>query len=147
LHAERLVISLTTDGWLIVWLQAIGSGMSAQPRVSNDNPYSESLFRTLMYRAQWPSSGFVSLGEAGDCVQNFVGWYNKKSKHSKINFITPAQRHAGKGDERPSNRTIDLEAASKGKPLRWSKGVRHCDPVACVSINPDEVGIKKVKAA
>jgi len=119
----------------------------SRPRVSNDNPYSESLFRTLKYRPEWPSSGFASLGEARGWVQNFVSWYNEEHKHSKINFITPAQRHAGKDEEILSNRKIVLEAARKRKPHRWSKGVRNCEPIGCVSLNPDDVGLKKVKAA
>jgi transposase InsO family protein len=67
----------------------------SRPRVSDDNPYSEALFRTLKYRPEWPSSGFVSLEAARDWVQNFVDWYNNKHRHSKINFVTPAQRHRG----------------------------------------------------
>ena len=119
----------------------------SRPRVSNDNPYSESLFRTLKYRPEWPSTGFITLGEARGWVQSFVGWHNEKHKHSKINFITPSQRHAGKDEEILSNRKTVLEAARKRKPLRWSKGVRNCDPVGPVSLNPDDVDVKRVKAA
>ncbi|MFT2794107.1 transposase, partial [Serratia sp. T13T92] len=66
-----------------------------RPRVSNDNPYSEALFRTLKYCPQWPSEGFASL-EAAQCwVMDFVQWYNNDHKHSRIRFVTPAERHRG----------------------------------------------------
>jgi len=71
----------------------------SRPRVSNDNPFSESLFRTLKYRPEWPSSGFATLADARDWVQRFSVWYNTKHRHSKLNFVTPAQRHAGQDRE------------------------------------------------
>lgn len=119
----------------------------SRPRVSNDNPYSESLFRTLKYRPEWPSSGFVSLDEARDWVQNFVNWYNEEHKHSKINFVTPSQRHAGQDAEILSKRKDILEEARKLNPLRWSREVRNCEPTGSVSLNPDEVTVEKVRAA
>ncbi|OUS25483.1 IS3 family transposase, partial [Gammaproteobacteria bacterium 45_16_T64] len=67
----------------------------SRPRVSNDNPYSEALFRTLKYRPEWPSSGFRTIEGARDWVQLFVEWYNEKHRHSKLNFVTPSQRHEG----------------------------------------------------
>lgn len=119
----------------------------SRPRVSNDNPYSEALFRTLKYRPEWPSSGFESLDKARDWVENFVSWYNEQHKHSKINFVTPAERHAGKDEEILRHRKVVLEAARKAKPLRWSKGVRNCEPTGSVSLNPDEVHAENMEAA
>ncbi len=110
----------------------------SRPRVSNDNPYSESLFRTLKYRPEWPSSGFSSLLEARDWVQNFTDWYNNKHRHSKLNFVTPAQRHAGQDGEILMKRKKVLEEAKKAKPNRWSKEVRNCEPIGVVTLNPDE---------
>jgi transposase InsO family protein len=49
-----------------------------RPRVSNDNPYSESLFRTVKYHPGWPSEGFKSLGKARKWVKEFVYWYNSE---------------------------------------------------------------------
>lgn len=64
-------------------LEELGVQLSYnRPRVSNDNPYSEALFRTLKYRPEWPSSGFVCLAEARDWVRHFVGWYNNEHRHS-----------------------------------------------------------------
>lgn len=65
----------------------------SRPSESNDNPYSEALFRTSKYRPQWPSSGFKSLTEAREWVEEFVSWYNNEHKHSKLNFVSPSVRH------------------------------------------------------
>jgi len=67
----------------------------SRPRVSNDNAFSESLFRTLKYRPEWPSSGFKSLEDARRWVDGFVSWYNTEHKHSKLRFVTPQERHSG----------------------------------------------------
>ena len=71
----------------------------SRPRVSNDNPYSESLFRTLKYCPRWPSEGFESLEAAREWVGQFVDWYNHEHRHSQIRFVTPAQRHRGEDHE------------------------------------------------
>ena len=71
----------------------------SRPSVSNDNPYSESLFRTLKYRPEWPKAGFKSITEAREWVDIFVTWYNTKHKHSKINFVSPSERHAKQDQE------------------------------------------------
>lgn len=122
-----------------VKLEELGVQSSySRPRVSNDNPYSESLFRTLKYHPEWPSSGFADLSEARDWVQRFMGWYNDEHRHSKLNFVTPAQRHAGLDGEILSSRKKVLEAAKAKKPNRWSREVRNCEPVGVVMLNPDK---------
>ncbi len=110
----------------------------SRPRVSNDNPFSEALFRTLKYRANWPSSGFNSLAEARDWVQKFVTWYNNEHKHSKLNFVTPAERHACLDEKILTKRRAVLEAAKAAKPHRWSGSVRNCEPAGTVMLNPDK---------
>ena len=70
-----------------------------RPRVSNDNPYSESLFRTLKYCPQWPKDGFADLDAARCWVRDFIRWYNHEHRHSRIRFVTPAQRHRGEDQE------------------------------------------------
>ncbi len=72
----------------------------SRPRVSNDNPYSESLFRTVKYHPSWTSKGFKSLGEARQWAMFIVYWYNNEHRHSKIKFVTPNQRHKGLDVER-----------------------------------------------
>jgi transposase InsO family protein len=111
----------------------------SRPRVSNDNPYSEALFKTLKYRPNWPSSGFKDIAEARGWVDSFVGWYNTEHKHSKLNFVTPAERHAQQDGEILAKRKQVLERAKLERPNRWSKSVRNCDPIGVVMLNPDRV--------
>ena len=68
---------------------------SSRPRVSKDNPYSESLFRTVKYRPDYPRRPFRSVEETGTWVVRFVAWYYDLWLHSGIQFVTPSQRHSG----------------------------------------------------
>ena len=77
-----------------------------------------------------------------DWVQNFVDWYNNKHRHSKINFVTPAQRHRGEDNVILSKRELVLEKAKEANPLLWSRKVRNCEPVGSVSLNPEKESIK-----
>ncbi|MCK5905218.1 MAG: IS3 family transposase, partial [Gammaproteobacteria bacterium] len=104
----------------------------SRPRVSNDNPFSEALFRTLKYDGSWPSSGFSSLSDARDWVQRFVDWYNNAHKHSQLNFVSPAERHADLDTDILAKRKTVLEAAKEAKPHRWSGNVRNCEPIGDV---------------
>lgn len=71
----------------------------SRPRVSNDNPFSEALFRTLKYCPKWPNRGFKSIDEARAWVNEFMEFYNNQHRHSQIRFVTPAQRHVGEDVE------------------------------------------------
>jgi putative transposase len=117
-------------------------GSYSRPRVSDDNPYSEALFRTLKYRPEWPSSGFASLEVARNWVQQFADWYNTKHRHSKINFVTPSQRHRGEDKDILEGRELVLEKAKEMSPLRWSGDIRNCQPAGPVSLNPEKESIK-----
>jgi putative transposase len=61
--------------------------------VSDDNPFVESLFRTLKFRPGYPSKPFESLELARKWVADFVDWYNNEHLHSAIGHVTPADRH------------------------------------------------------
>ena len=119
----------------------------SRPRTSNDNAYPEALFRTLKYRPCWPSSGFKSLDDARQWVQRFVNWYNNEHRHSKLNFVTPSQRHAGEDHDILAKRELVLKAAKAKNPNRWSGEIRNCAPVGPVTLNPDEPEEKIQKAA
>lgn len=110
----------------------------SRPRVSNDNAYAESVFRTLKYRPQWPSNGFKDLAAARQWVERFVHWYNHEHKHSKIRFVTPHQRHSGQDQLILEQRRSVLERAKQKTPARWgNRPVRNCEPVGAVFLNPD----------
>ena len=108
-----------------------------RPRVSNDNPYSESLFKTLKYSSGWPPTGFSSLADARDWVQDFVDWYNGQHKHSQLNYVSPGERHDGLDGAILKNRALVLEAAREKHPSRWSGSIRNCNPIGPVMLNPD----------
>ena len=108
----------------------------SRPRVSNDNPYSEALFRTMKYRPKYPFKGFTSLEEARKWVQKFVNWYNCTHLHSGINFITPHQRHYGLDKEIMKNRIKIYEEARIKNPERWSKTIRNWSLPEYVALNP-----------
>jgi len=114
------------------------SGSRSRPRVSNDNPYSESLFRTVKYHPRWPSEGFESLDAARLWVQSFSVWYNTEHRHSRIKFVTPAQRHNGDDIQILLAREKLYAEAKKKKPLRWSKDTRNWGHIKEVELNPEQ---------
>ena len=111
----------------------------SRPRVSNDNPYSESLFKTMKYRPKYPSKGFESIGEARKWVDKFVKWYNYTHLHSGICFITPYQRHYGLDKKVVRKRKETYEKAKAKHPERWSKNIRNWSLPEYVSLNPISV--------
>jgi len=106
-------------------LYALGITPSrSRPRVSNDNPYAESLFKTLKYVPNYQPQGFSSLEKARLWVRDFVDWYNNEHRHSGINYVTPAERHTGKDRAILARRKEVYEQARAKHPERWSKDTR-----------------------
>jgi putative transposase len=93
----------------------------------------------LKYRPSWPASGLSRFAEACDWVNDVVGWYNTEHKHSKLNFVTSAERHAQQDAEILAKRKQVMENAKQANPNRWSQSVRNCEPIGVVMLNPDEV--------
>jgi putative transposase len=92
----------------------------------------------LNYRPNWPTSGFKDLADARDWVDDFVGWYNTEHKHSKLNFVTPAERHARQDSKTLAKRKQVLENAKAANPNCWSQSVRNCEPIGVVMLNLDK---------
>lgn len=112
---------------------------NSRPRVSNDNPYAESLFKTLKYRPNYQPNGFASLGEARLWCSNFVNWYRFEHHHSGIKFLTPAQRHNGEGNAIMENRNLVYEAAKAAHPERWNgRATRDWSLPEKVYLNPEQ---------
>lgn len=119
---------------------------SSRPRVSNDNPFAESVFRTCKYRPDWPSAGFKDIDEARAWVLKFTRWYNYEHKHSKLRFVTPEQRHTGQDKEILAKRKERIEEAKAANPNRWGKrDVRNCTPVGPATLNPEKEQIKQLE--
>ena len=124
---------------MLATLQKLGIMPSlSRPSVSNDNPYSESLFRTLKYRPKYPVKPFDTLEDARQWVTGFVAWYNHEHRHSGIRFVTPAQRHAGNDQAILTRRKTTYRAAKEAHPNRWSQDIRNWDWCSQVCLNPDK---------
>ena len=122
---------------MLATMQRLGIAASrSRPSVSNDNPYSESLFRTLKYRPELPLKPFEDLLHARQWATELVNWYNLAHRHSAIRFVTPAQRHAGLDGEILQNRHAVYEAARSANPNRWSANPRNWSPINEVHLNP-----------
>lgn len=121
---------------MLATLQVLGIVPSfSRPRVSNDNPYSESLFKTLKYCPQYPLKPFDSLIDARVWVESFVDWYNNEHLHSGINFVTPVSRHDGLDRNILSKRRKVYEEAKRNNPNRWSKETRSWNRIEKVKLN------------
>jgi transposase InsO family protein len=130
---------------LLATLERLGVAPSySRPSVSNDNPYSESLFRTMKYRSAYPTGPFPSFEAARRWVADFVAWYNGEHLHSAIRFVTPAERHAGRDAEILAQRQTVYAAAQARNPERWSRGTRNWTPVEEVKLNPESTPVQQI---
>jgi putative transposase len=133
LHSDRgSPMRAKTTAELLVDLGVAAS--FSRPRVSNDNPFSESQFKTLKYRPEFPAC-FAGLDHARTHLRAFFGWYNDEHRHSGIGFMTPAAVHFGRAAAMQQQRAAVLAAAYRAHPERF-KGKRPTPPVL-----PEIVGI------
>ena len=121
---------------MLATLQQLGVMPSfSRPSVSNDNPFSEALFRTFKYCPEYPRNPFQSLEEARAWVEWFVKWYNLEHRHSKLALVTPNERHTGQDQEILDNRRAVYERAKEAKPERWSGWARDWTAPDKVTLN------------
>jgi len=90
----------------------------SRPYVSDDNPYSESQFRTLKYRPEFPDR-FGSLQHSRAFGQQFFLWYNQQHRHSGLGLLTPAVVHYGQAPQTIAQRQVVLSAAYAAHPERF----------------------------
>ncbi|MCA9715957.1 MAG: IS3 family transposase [Myxococcales bacterium] len=125
---------------MLATLQRLGIVPSfSRPRTSDDNPFSEALFRTLKYSPQFPSEPFENREDAEAWVAGFVRWYNSQHLHSALRFVTPDDRHYGREHDILEQREAVYEGARLRHPDRWSGSTRNWTPVGSVYLNPDEL--------
>jgi transposase InsO family protein len=123
---------------MLATLQELGVMPSfSRPSVSNDNPYSESLFRTLKYRPEYPEKAFEDLSSARTWVHGFVNWFNREHLHSALKFVTPEQRHTGEDEIILARRKQVYQQAKLKNPERWSREIRNWDKIEAVYLNPE----------
>ena len=109
----------------------------SRPRVSNDNPFSEALFRTCKYRPDWSSKGFATKADAQIWVKSCASWCNGEHLHSRVRFVTPDARHAGQDRDALANRAVLYANARAQNPERWSGKTRNWQPAGPVWLNPE----------
>lgn len=132
---------------MLATLQRLGIIPSfSRPRVSNDNAFSESLFRTLKYVPEYPSKGFKNIEESQQWMVKFVDWYNTQHMHSGINYVTPESRHTGMECKILAKREEVYKEAREKNPLRWSSKTRNWKAEGEVYLNP-VVDTKNKKSA
>lgn len=122
---------------MLATMQKLGVVPSfSRPAVSNDNPYSEALFKTLKYTPIYPTNPFENLDEARTWVQTFVCWYNTEHRHSGLKYVTPEQKHTGQDSELLEKRRQVYEEAKRKRPDRWSSNTRDWSHEPIVFLNP-----------
>ncbi len=119
----------------------------SRPGVSDDNPYSEALFRTMKYRPEYPSRPFADIAAARLWVEAFVGWYNRDHLHSGIRFVTPEARHEERDGAILAKRHAVYQRARTARPERWSGGTRCWEPIEQVHLNPERLASSTETAA
>jgi putative transposase len=124
---------------MLATLQRLGVVASfSRPRVSDDNPFPESLFRTLKYRPGFPNRPFRDIEEARQWVSDFVRWYNEQHLHSALNFVTPNDRYFGRDAAILAARHLVYQRARRRHPERWTGDTRNWAPAPAVTLNPSQ---------
>ena len=120
----------------------------SRPGVSNDNPFSEALFRTCKYRPNWLTKGFTTKEDAQAWVKSFASWYNGQHLHSAIRFVTPNERHSGHDSATLASRASLYATARARNPERWSGKTRNWTPAGPVWLNPEnEISASEIRDA
>jgi len=136
LHGDNgSTLKATTVLSMLYWLGIKPS--YSRPRVSDDNAYAESLFRTAKYRPEFPAKGFATLDDARAWATEFVRWYNVEHHHSGIRYVSPAERHDGRDVAILAARHALYQDARARNPARWSGSTRDWSPVGAVTLNPE----------
>lgn len=127
---------------MIKMLETLGVIPSfSRPSVSDDNPYSESLFKTIKYHPTYPNSRrFETIRSARIWTEKFTDWYNLKHLHSGLKFVTPEQRHSGEAPNILKNRDMVYQLAKQKRPQRWSGNTRDWSLPDSITLNPDKKG-------
>lgn len=121
---------------LLAFFQMLGlSNSYSRPRVSNDNPFIESLFKTLKYHVSYPKS-FPDLSAARTWFADFVDVYNNRHSHSGLHFMTPHAVRSGCYTQTIKNRNAIMQEAFSRNPQRWSQSVKQLPVDHVVYLNP-----------
>ncbi len=139
IHSDRGVPAAKPVAQLLADLEITRS--LTRPHTPNDNPYSESQFRTMKYRPTFPDR-FAGIDDARDFCVGFFGWHNLEHRHSGIGFHTPASVYHGTAPEIRAQRAEVLDTAYAAHPERFVTGQPTPPPLPdTVYINPPKEAI------
>jgi putative transposase len=145
LHADR-GSSMTSKGVALLLSDLGVVKTHSRPHVSNDNPYSESQFKTLKYRPQFPERFGTIEGARSVCGELF-DWYNGEHHHGGLALLTPAMVHHGREEEVIRQRQSRLDAAHQANPSRFvNRPPVHPALPSAVYINPPVASVSANEA-
>lgn len=121
IHADRGT-SMTSKPVALLMSDLGVTKTHSRPHVSDDNPYSESHFKTLKYRPDFPKR-FGSIQDSRGFCRQFFPWYNTEHFHSSLGFLTPHDVHFGKAESKIKQREVVLHGAYEKHPERFVRGV------------------------
>lgn len=135
LHSDRGP-SMTSLGVSQLLAQLGVTKSHSRPHVSNDNPFSESQFKTLKYRPDFPTR-FDGYDQAKSFCNQFFDWYNEQHYHSSLNYMTPSSVHYGQAKQLQANRQLVMNEVYAKHPERFPMGMPKVKPLPkAVWINP-----------
>lgn len=135
IHADRGT-SMTSKSVAFLMADLGVTKTHSRPHVSNDNPYSESQFKTMKYQPDYPSN-FGSQVDARTWAQPFFDWYNNDHHHSGVALLTPSDVHYHRAEAVLQKRQEVLQKAYEKSPQRFVKGLPVPEQLAeAVWINP-----------
>ena len=153
LHGKSLVLhsdngSPMRASSLLTKLYELGiTASNSRPRVSDDNAFIESLFKTLKHTPRYPTGGFKCIDMCREWTQQFVQYYNGQHRHKGISWVTPEQRHDGQDVDILKKRSKIYAAARQENPNRWSGEERKWIHIKYVTLNGQkEPNIKTIAA-
>jgi len=125
---------------MLTMLQELGVIPSfSRPSVSDDNPYSEALFKTAKYHHSFPKLGrFSTILDSRIWAEGLVTWYNTTHLHSALKFVTPNQRHTGEDIAIREKRQVVYQLAKIQNPERWSGTIRDWIVHKVATLNPNK---------
>jgi transposase InsO family protein len=131
---------------MLMMLQELGVIPSfSRPSVSDDNPYSEALFKTAKYHHSFPwLNKFATILNARIWGEQLVNWYNNEHLHSALKFVTPHQRHSGEDNIIRVKRHAVYQIAQQQHPERWSGKTRNWLISKIATLNPNKK-LKEIK--
>lgn len=129
---------------MLATLQKLGVVPSfSRPGVSDDNPFSEALFRVVKHTPAFPPRAFETLDDARAWVDAFVRWYNHQHRHSALKFVSPSQRHDGLDANVLAARDAVYQRARRARPDRWTGSTRNWSPAGPVTLNRPRLSRRK----